>query len=271
MTEIGGDMARRAVLGGLAGLMLPRVAFAGGDGLPGKIPRPEVDFRVPEADPRVGALVAEVSPARIRADIAALTAFPTRWSEAPAYGDIEDWVLQAMNGAGGPVMRQGFTLPSGTLRNNILSGDPMAGRGVIVIGAHADTMSERPGELAPGANDNASGVAALLEARRVLATQAFAREIVFVVFAGEEQGLAGSTAAARIAARQGWPIELMINLDMLGARPLGPGAPLFIEYDQGNVTPANDAAARAYAEMAAAMTAGHTGLITAFTNIWGSD
>ena len=267
-----GDIDRRRVLlGGLAGLLLPRVARAGGDTAPGKIPRPEIAFRVPEADPRTGDLVQAVSQPRIRADIDALTAFPTRWSEAPEFGAVEDWVAQAMQGAGRPVLRQGFALPSGTARNNILSGDPATGRGVIVVGAHVDSMSERPGELAPGANDNASGVAALLEAQRVLSGHAFGRAIVYVVFSGEEQGLAGSTAAARIAAREGWPVELMINLDMLGSRVSEPTVPLFIEYDQGNATPANDRAARAYAGMAAELAAVHTGLSTVFTDIWDSD
>lgn len=262
---------RRAMIGGLAGLLLPGVAFAGSDAAPGKIPRPEMPFSVPDADPRVAGLVAAVSRARIQADIEALTAFPTRWSEAPEFGAVEDWVAQAMLRAGGAVTRQGYTLPSGTPRNNILSGNPMAGRRVIVIGAHVDTMSERPAELAPGANDNASGVAALLEAQRVLSGHVFEREIVYAVFSGEEQGLAGSNAAARSATRAGWPVELMINLDMVGSRVPAPTVPLFIEYDQGNATTANDRAARAYAELAADMAAEHTGLSTAFTNIWDSD
>ena len=271
-----GDIDRRSVmLGGLAGLALPGAARAGPTatgGAPGKIPRPEAAFNVPNADPRLGGLVNAVSPARIRADIDALTGFATRWSAAPDFALVEDWAALALQAGGGqPVARQGFALPSGLRRNNILAGNPTGGRRVILVGAHIDTMSERPAGLAPGANDNGSGVAALLEAQRVLSGQTFAREIVYMLFSGEEQGLAGSTAAARIAARQGWPIELMINIDMVGLRPATATDPLFIEYDQGNATPANDPAARAYASMAADMAADHTGLTTAFSNIWDSD
>jgi Peptidase family M28 len=273
MTDFSGDIDRRgAMLGGLAGLLLPAVARAGTAAAPGKIPRPQVAFSVPDTDPRVGDLVEAVSQARIRSDIDALTGFSTRWSEAPDFAAVEDWVARALQAGGGqPATRQSYALPSGTLRNNILAGNPTGGRGVIFVGAHIDAMSERPGDLTPGANDNASGVAAMLEAQRVLSAHAFEREIVFVAFSGEEQGLAGSTAAARIAAREGWPIELMINLDMLGLRPATAAAPLYIEYDQGNATPANDPAARAYAAMAADMAAEHTGLTTTFTNIWDSD
>jgi Zn-dependent M28 family amino/carboxypeptidase len=273
MADCKGDIDRRgALLGGLAGLLLPGVARAGTAVAPGKIPRPEVAFRVPDADLRVGGLVNGVAQARIRSDVDALTGFATRWSEATDFGAVETWVARALQAGGGqPAARQSYALLSGTLRNNILAGNPTGGRGVILVGAHVDDMSERPGDLAPGANDNASGVAALLEAQRVLSAHAFEREIVYAVFSGEEQDLAGSTAAARIAAREGWPIELMINVDMVGLRPATAAAPLFIEYDQANATTANDPAALAYATMAAAVAAEHAGLATTFTNIWDSD
>ncbi|MDR7419857.1 MAG: M28 family metallopeptidase [Armatimonadota bacterium] len=79
---------------------------------------------------------------------------------------------------------------------------------IIVVGGHFDSV---PG--APGANDNASGVAAALEAARVLAGVRTARTVQFVFFAGEEQGLFGSTAFAT-ERRQG--VVAMINLDMVG-------------------------------------------------------
>jgi hypothetical protein len=240
---------------------------------PGKVPRPEVAFRVPEPDPRVAGLVAQVSQDRLRADVEALAGFGTRWAEGPGYGAVEDWMAArlAEAGPGGAISRQPVALPMGSSRNNVLWGDPRAGREVILLGAHLDSTSENPALSAPGANDNGSGIAALLEALRILSGQAFSRQIVAVGFTGEEQNLLGSAECARIAAREDWPIELMVNLDMLGYRPPDPAAPLYIEYDRGNATPANDAAAAAYGRMAVALAAQHMTLATAETDIWDSD
>ena len=79
---------------------------------------------------------------------------------------------------------------------------------IIVIGGHFDSVPR-----SPGANDNASGVATLMEAARVLASVPTARTIQFVPFSGEELGLFGSSAFAT-ERRQG--VVAMINLDMVG-------------------------------------------------------
>lgn len=79
---------------------------------------------------------------------------------------------------------------------------------IIIVGAHYDSV---PGS--PGANDNASGVAAALEAARVLATANPPRTVQFVLFSGEELGLFGSAAYAT-ENRAG--VVAMVNLDMVG-------------------------------------------------------
>ena len=262
---------RTLLVGGLAALALPKVAFA--QAAPGKVPRPEVAFRVPDRNPRVAELVAQVNQARLRADVEALAGFGTRWSEGPGYGAVEDWMDGAFTSAAaaGAVTRQPVALPAGMVRNNVIWGDPLDGREVILVGAHLDTTSENPALSAPGANDNGSGIAAMLEALRILSTQGFERQIVGVAFTGEEQGLIGSARCAAVATQQRWPLELMLNLDMLGYRPPNPAAPLYIEYDQGNGTRANDAAAAAYGQMAVALAAEHMTLATEETDIWDSD
>jgi hypothetical protein len=65
---------------------------------------------------------------------------------------------------------------------------------IYVIGAHYDSTSEKPFELAPGAEDNASGAAGLLALARVFAEQAPEATLLFIAFSGEEQGLLGSRA-----------------------------------------------------------------------------
>jgi hypothetical protein len=79
-----------------------------------------------------------------------------------------------------------------------------------IIGAHYDSVNN------PGANDNASGVAAVLEAARVLSQHQFESTLVFIAFDREEQGLIGSTAYA--AAHQNDNILGMLSLDMIAYR-----------------------------------------------------
>ncbi len=68
----------------------------------------------------------------------------------------------------------------------------------------------------PGANDNASGMAGVLEAARVLSKQKFAGTIVYAGLSGEEQGLFGGKILAKYALDQGWRIKAILNNDMIG-------------------------------------------------------
>lgn len=69
---------------------------------------------------------------------------------------------------------------------------------------------------APGANDNASGLAGTLEAARVLSRHRFSGTVVYAALAGEEQGLFGGKFLAEEAHKAGWRIEAMLNNDMIG-------------------------------------------------------
>lgn len=274
-------VSRRAVMLGalISGAAAPAAASAlfkqAATGLPVKTPRPAPAAPIPlVADPEIQAMVSQVSQDRLRAHVEGLSAFPTRWSESPTFSRVEEWVADAFTSVGVPAQalaRQAYTMASGTARNNIVVGNPRDPRGVILIGAHMDSISEQPMVRAPGANDNATGIAAMLEARRILSQSVFDKEIVFVAFSGEEQDLQGSSACSAIAERERWPIELMLNLDMLGHRPANPQAPIIIEYDQGNAVRTNDAAARAYGLMAARMAAAYSTLSVQHTDIWDSD
>ena len=90
---------------------------------------------------------------------------------------------------------------------------------VIVMTAHLDSrrsdVMDAVGD-APGANDDAAGVAALVETARVLSKYKFAATIVYSADSGEEQGLYGGLIIAQYASDHGWNVEAELNNDMVG-------------------------------------------------------
>jgi Zn-dependent M28 family amino/carboxypeptidase len=95
--------------------------------------------------------------------------------------------------------------------------------------------------------------------------------VLFAAFGGEEQGLFGSQACADVAAREGWPLDLMINLDMIGYRKPGAAARVTVEYDHGNRHPGNDAASKAFGLTMAQAARDYTPLHVLHADITSSD
>jgi Zn-dependent M28 family amino/carboxypeptidase len=90
---------------------------------------------------------------------------------------------------------------------------------VIVISGHLDSRVTDVMDAkhdAPGANDDGSGSAAVLEAARVLSQHKFAATLVFAVVSGEEQGLYGGKVLADYAKQHGWQVEADLNNDIVG-------------------------------------------------------
>jgi hypothetical protein len=98
---------------------------------------------------------------------------------------------------------------------------------------HFDSIS-RQGIGAPGADDNASGTAAVLECARVLCVARFERTLQFAAFSAEEIGLFGSTAYASNLYNRGDDLVGMINVDMIGYRAGGDRRDLDIISDVGS-------------------------------------
>src|SRR5204863_8995148 len=69
---------------------------------------------------------------------------------------------------------------------------------------------------APGANDDASGTAAVMECARIMSKYSFPATVIFVAVSGEEQGLLGSTFMAEKAKKENWNIEAVLNNDIMG-------------------------------------------------------
>ncbi|MBX9665855.1 M20/M25/M40 family metallo-hydrolase [Novosphingobium sp.] len=179
-----------------------------------------------------------VSQARLEADIARLVAFGTRhtlssqddpkrgigaarrWAEAEfrksaaACGGCLEIVLPETTVQGERVpmptrLVDVVAIQRGTERPNE----------VVIVQGHIDSRNSDPLDatgIAPGANDDGSGTALVLEAARVLSKQKFAGTIVYAVLSGEEQGLYGGKLLADYARAQGWTVKAVLNNDIVG-------------------------------------------------------
>ncbi len=90
---------------------------------------------------------------------------------------------------------------------------------LIIVGGHLDSRVTDVMDAkskAPGANDDASGVAIVMEMARVMASKQFPATLVFVAFQGEEQGLYGSKHMADRAKKENWNVVAMLNNDIVG-------------------------------------------------------
>jgi hypothetical protein len=200
------------------------------------------------ADPAIASALQQVSPDRIRATIEKLVTFNNRSTLSSMETDLApntgvsaaaDWIESEFKrtsaDCGGclEVKRDDFVEPpqagpySRILKPTkitniyaILHGtDPaQAARRVLVTGHYDSRNSDNfnTHDPAPGANDDASGVAVSLECARVLSKLKFPATIVFVAVAGEEQGLNGSAHLAKLAKSEDWHLEAVLNNDIVG-------------------------------------------------------
>jgi hypothetical protein len=177
------------------------------------------------------------SQARLRATVTKLVGFGTRHSLSSAtdpvrgIGAARGWVageFAALSRAcGGCIATErlsrrftGPRAPDGVVIEDVLGiqkgSDPTR---YVIVGAHIDSRVTDVMNItadAPGANDDASGVALVLEAARILSKERFAANIVYVAFSGEEQGLWGATLLAQTATARGWQVDAMLNNDIVG-------------------------------------------------------
>ncbi len=169
----------------------------------------------PAADPAVQALVDSATWARILPKIQKLAAFPTRYSTSPYNAAAAETLKAFFARLGLTVQDHTFTWGSYTLHNIAATQTGTASPdSIFVIGAHYDDMPSTG--TAPGADDNASGVAAVMTAAELFAGRPFRYTIKYVCFGGEEQGTNGSEAWAAWARAQNLAIVAMLNFDMIG-------------------------------------------------------
>jgi hypothetical protein len=183
-------------------------------------------------------IAVQISPAELQSTIGKLVGFGTRHtlsdtqSATRGIGAAREWVKQRFaeigRDCGGcldvEMPAQTFTgerLPSLTVIADVLAvqrgtSDPAR---VIVISGHLDsrvTDVMNATSDAPGADDDGSGTAAVIEAARVLSHYKFPATLVFAVTSGEEQGLYGGKLLAQYARDHGWQVEADLNNDIMG-------------------------------------------------------
>jgi len=199
-------------------------------------------------DRQIAQIVREIDARNIEKTIRKLVSFGTRntLSEQSdpnrGIGAARDWLFaeftKAAEQSGGrmTVEKQSFLqpkaarVPEPTTLTNIVATlrgtQPEAEARTYVVSGHYDSMCTSPTDAkcdAPGANDDASGTAAVLEMARVMAKYQFDATIVFMTVAGEEQGLLGSTYFAEQAKQKHADIEAMFTNDIIGSSLGGNG------------------------------------------------
>jgi hypothetical protein len=186
-------------------------------------------------------IVREIDASNVEVTIRKLVSFGTRNTLSEqndpkrGIGAARDWLyaefLKAAEASNGrmTVEKQSYEqqkaarVPQPTIITNVVATlkgtQPASTDRIYVVSGHYDSMCSTPVDAkcdAPGANDDASGTAAVLEMARVMAKHEFDATIVFMAVAGEEQSLLGSTHFAEQAKQKNWDIEGMFTNDIVG-------------------------------------------------------
>lgn len=183
--------------------------------------RPEIPGTV-TWDSQVQSMVDAVSQTQLVADLTTLADFQTRYSYTNQCRLAGEWLGTEFENLGYMVT---YHEHDRTMAPNVIAEKPGISTQdeIVIICGHYDSVSLQPLVLAPGADDNGTGSAAVLNAARVMAGKYFNRTIRFIAFSGEEEGLRGSQAYAQQVAAMGESIVGVINLDMIGYVYSAPG------------------------------------------------
>ena len=195
-----------------------------------------------QKDPGIEKMVGEINRDSLRSYIVQMVSYGTRNTLSNqsdpkrGIGAARKWVLSRFNeyakNSGGRMQAFIDTVTLGPdgrrvdrklLLGNVvarLKGSDENDDRIFIISGHLDNMRtnvmDSTGD-APGANDDASGVAAVLECARIMSRHSFPATIIFVAVSGEEQGLLGANYMAEKARKENWNIEAVLNNDIMGS------------------------------------------------------
>jgi acetylornithine deacetylase/succinyl-diaminopimelate desuccinylase-like protein len=199
----------------------------------------------PQTDPQIVAALRQISAQRIQSNIEKLVSFQNRSTlsaQGPAaiasgqgVGAAREWIKSEFerysHDCGGclEIKTDSFIqapadrIPNPTEIANVYAvlkgSNPEGSKRIVLVSGHYDSRNSdnlNVTDLAPGANDDASGTAVSLECARVLSQLKFPATIIFLTVAGEEQGLNGSSHFAKMAKSAEWNIEAVLNNDIVG-------------------------------------------------------
>lgn len=192
-------------------------------------------------DPEIKKMVTEVKAENLEATVRKLVSFGTRHtlsdtkSNTRGIGAAQRWVKSEFDKyaleSGGRLISNidYFTIKAdgrriakdselGNVMATLKGTDPADDR-VLIISGHLDSRVTDVMDVksdAPGANDDGSGVAAMMELAKIMSKRSFPYTIIFVAVTGEEQGLYGARHLAELAKKENWNIVAMLNNDMIG-------------------------------------------------------
>lgn len=171
--------------------------------------------------PAIQRVVKKLDRANFESNLAKLTSLATRHSTSTAYVEAATWARTQFKNMGYTTRVQTVAVNGGKSQNIIADklGKGSGTRQVVIVTAHLDSinLAGGPTASAPGADDNGSGSAGLLEIARVFQDHAGSHDLRLILFGGEEQGLFGSKHyVASVTKAEKKRIRAVVNMDMIG-------------------------------------------------------
>jgi hypothetical protein len=187
--------------------------------------------RAQDQDSLIVELIGQISDSSYTSSIQRLEAFSTRFETSDSIRFAGKWLYDQFLLMGyEEVEFDSFTWTPFMVDTPIVSRNIIVTKvgnvspeSLVIVGGHYDSISylslyEGPNEPAPGANDNATGIAGVLEIARLLQPHGFEKTLVFACFAGEEVGMGGSSHYSILLKEQDVPVRFSLVMDMIGYR-----------------------------------------------------
>ncbi len=174
------------------------------------------------AVPFIQNLVNIPAKASVETSLKKFVSFPTRHSTSAGFSSAATWARKQLKLMSYKTRLQSVDVAGSTSRN-VIADRPGGGTGnrkVVIVTAHLDSINLQggPAAPAPGADDNASGSAGVLEMARAFKDHQGVHDLRFILFGGEEQGLFGSKRyVATLSQKERNRIDAVVNMDMVGS------------------------------------------------------
>ncbi|QRV98389.1 Peptidase family M28 protein [Ceratobasidium sp. AG-Ba] len=178
----------------------------------------------PSAHPELTPMLSMVTASEIKSYVNQLsTAYATRYYRSTNAAAPANWIQSQfaswLGASQSKLVSNSFAQPNVVGRIEAKSGSASAG--IVILGAHLDSTSQSPSTKAPGADDDASGVAAIMAIMRILKANNY--QGIYAIeahaYAGEEGGLLGSKALAASYKSAGKTVRGMLDFEMIGYQP----------------------------------------------------